>query len=251
MQEAASYIAVKFAKIMSDPKMSRGMKKPEKHAWLQKVINQHAKSVFCSKQTVDRVTTDLKQRLHSYHQLQDLHAWILDFLEHGMVRKAYDLLQLTPILTPGQCRNYARHATIKVFVTGSMQNVMDPQQPPDQLSAKNTIYVSQQSFGAHGRRVGWDSCSGVAVTTNAGHLVYGNKDNPLVRNTEIQGGGGARSKIDAVGPMVVKIEGVLLKDGRRAQGYLVDPNAVIMHKASRDDDDLALYSQTMFKRLGM
>jgi hypothetical protein len=51
--------------------------------------------------------------------------------------------------------------------------------------------------------------------------------------------------------MVVKIEGVLLKDGRQAQGYLVDPNAVLMHKASRDDDDLAFYSQTMFKRLGM
>ena len=34
---------------------------------------------------------------------------------------------------------------------------------------------------------------------------------PLVRNTEIQGVGGARSKIEAVGPMVVKIEGVLLR----------------------------------------
>ena len=73
----------------------------------------------------------------------------------------------------------------------------------------------------------------------------------MVRNTEIQGAGGARSKIDAVGPMVVKIEGVLLKDGRRAQGYLVDPNSVLMHEASRDDDDSALFSQTMFKRLGM
>ena len=110
---------------------------------------------------------------------------------------------------------------------------MESQQPPEHSSSRNTIYVSQQSFGAHGRRVGWDSCSGVAVSTNKGQFSYLNRDNPLVRNTEIQGVGGARSKIEAVGPMVVKIEEVLLKDGRRAQGYLVDPNAVLMQKASR------------------
>ena len=50
--------------------------------------------------------------------------------------------------------------------------------------------------------------------------------------------------------MAVGIEGVLLKDGRRAQGYFVDQNAVHMHKASRDDDDLALYSQTMLEKVG-
>ena len=50
--------------------------------------------------------------------------------------------------------------------------------------------------------------------------------------------------------MVVKIEGVLLKDVRRAQGYLVDPNVVLMHKASRDDDDLALFSQYYVQKVG-
>jgi hypothetical protein len=168
VQEAAASLAVKFAETMSDTRMAQGLKKPEKHDWLQKVINRNTSGIFCSKRSVDRATSELKERLHVYHQLQDLSTWILDCLEHGMARKAYDSMQLTPILTPGQSRTYLRHGTIKVYVMGSMQDVMGSPQPPDQSPAKNTIYVSQQSFGAHGRRVGWDSCSGVGVSTNAG-----------------------------------------------------------------------------------
>ena len=74
-----------------------------------------------------------------------------------MVRKAYDLMQLTPILTPGQGKTIKRHGTIKVYVTGSMQDVMDAQQTQDQSSVKHTMYVSKQNFGAHGKCVGYDS----------------------------------------------------------------------------------------------
>ena len=121
---------------------------------------------------MNRVQRDLKECLHVYHQLHDLHTWIMDCFEHGMVRKAYDLMQLTPILTPGQSNSPLRHSTIKVYVTGSMQDVMDSQQPPEHSSSKNTIYVSQQSFGAHGRRVGRGSCSAVGVSTNKGQFPY-------------------------------------------------------------------------------
>ena len=244
-------MALDFAKLMSDPLMVQRMKYKRWRETIQVIIQRDTKRINTGRQSVNRVKRDLEERLHVYHQLQDLHTWIMDCFEHGMVRKAYELMQLTPVLTQGQSDTHLRRSTIRVCVTGSMQEVMESQQPPEQSSSTNTIYVSQQSFGAHGRRVGWDSCSGVAVSTNKGQFPYLNRDNPLVRNTEIQGVGGARSKIEAVGPMVVKIEEVLLKDERRAQGYLVDPNAVLMQKASRDDDDLALFSQTMFKRLDM
>jgi hypothetical protein len=46
MQEAASYIAVKFAKIMSDPRTTKGCKNPDKHSWLQKVIDRNTKNCF-------------------------------------------------------------------------------------------------------------------------------------------------------------------------------------------------------------
>ena len=81
---------------------------------------------------MDRVHRELNELLHVYYQLQDLNTWIMDCLEHGLVRKAYDLMQLTPIFTPGQRQSFLRHNTIKVYVTGSMQYVMNSQQPPEQ-----------------------------------------------------------------------------------------------------------------------
>ena len=129
-----------------------------------------------SRQLVRLAKRDLVERLHVYHQLQDLHTWIMDCFEHGMVRKAYELMQLTPIRTPGHSNNHLRRSAIRVYVTGSIQDVMDSQQPPEHSSSRNTIYVSQQSFGAQGRRVGWDSCSGVGVSTNKGQFPYLNRD---------------------------------------------------------------------------